>query len=250
MNKIINFKYGKIVPPTAGSIRKILVATGEYQDYIIEWAKKIGKANSVILDVGANIGCHTIPFAQLFDGSCEVYAFEPEPEAHDILSENIKLNNLTNVRIIKKGLSNETKKQEFFINPHSGGSTLSPNPEHGTDQSNPIDIDTIKLDDLNLMATTSTSGNPLFTQPIAIDDGVNYLWCPSIYSNSANIQYIDEALSVNTQYPLFHDTSLTSNTHRPILKESALNPPKFNKLNYLEFAQNKYLVGTPSSLGF
>ena len=105
----------------------------------------------------------------------------------------------------------------------------------------------IKLDDLNLMATTSTSGNPLFTQPIAIDDGVNYLWCPSIYSNSANIQYIDEALSVNTQYPLFHDTSLTSNTHRPILKESALNPPKFNKLNYLEFAQNKYLVGTPSS---
>ena len=150
MNKIINFKYGKIVPPTAGSIRKILVATGEYQDYIIEWAKKFGKANSVILDVGANIGCHTIPFAQLFDGSCEVYAFEPEPEAHDILSENIKLNNLTNVRIIKKGLSNETKKQEFFINPHSGGSTLSPNPEHGTDQSNTIDIDTIKLDDLNI----------------------------------------------------------------------------------------------------
>ena len=150
MNKIINFKYGKIVPPTAGSIRKILVATGEYHDYIIEWAKKFGKANSVILDVGANIGCHTIPFAQLFDGSCEVYAFEPEPEAHDILSENIKLNNLTNVRIIKKGLSNETKKQEFFINPHSGGSTLSPNPEHGTDQSNPIDIDTIKLDDLNI----------------------------------------------------------------------------------------------------
>lgn len=108
----------------------------------------------------------------------------------------------------------------------------------------------IKLNDLNLMATTSASGNLLFKQPIAIDDGVNYLWCPSIYSNSDNINYISEALSVNTQYPLFYDTSLTSNSNRPILRESALNPPKFNKLNYLEFAQNKYLVGTPSSLSF
>ena len=108
----------------------------------------------------------------------------------------------------------------------------------------------LKLEDKNLMATTSSGGNPKYDQPIEVDDGVNYLWFPSIYSDTDNVEYTIAAYSVNNEYPVFYDTSGTSNTHRPLLKQSALNPPKFNKLNYLQFGENKYLTAVNTNLAF
>jgi len=108
----------------------------------------------------------------------------------------------------------------------------------------------LKLDDLNLMATTSSGGNPLYDQPISINDGVNYIWSPCVYSDSDNVEYSTATLSLNNEYAVFNDATGTSNTNRPILKESSLNPPKFNKLNYLEFGSSKFLTPVNSSLGF
>ena len=89
----------------------------------------------------------------------------------------------------------------------------------------------INLDDLNLMSTTSSGGNPLYTQPLSLNDGVNFLFCPSVYSNTNNV----EATTLNGFYPAFEDTSGTSNTYRPNLKEDA------KKRKYLEFGENKLL---------
>ena len=106
----------------------------------------------------------------------------------------------------------------------------------------------LKLDDLNLMATTSSGGNPLYDQPISVDDGVNYIWSPSIYSDSDNIDFSIPAFSVNNEYPVFHDTTGTSNTNRPTLKRSADTPPKFNGLNYLQFGSSKFLTPVNQSI--
>ena len=103
----------------------------------------------------------------------------------------------------------------------------------------------LKLEDKNLMAKTSSGGNPLYDQPISADDGVNWLWCPNVYSSETNNI---SSTSLNGRYVYFYDPSGTSNTNRPLLKQSALNPPKFNKLNYLQFGDSKFLSSAYPSL--
>lgn len=63
------------------------------------------KADSVVIDIGANIGVFSL-YAAL-SGAKRVYAFEPSKEAFEILCKNIKLNNLSDVIIpINKAVSN------------------------------------------------------------------------------------------------------------------------------------------------
>lgn len=127
MRQEIDFKYGKLrVEEDESSNWKGLFETGEYQDWIIKWAERYARANSTILDVGANIGCHTIPLAQLFNMSCHVYSFEPEPRAFDTLLENVKLNNLTNVEAVQEALSDSSGEAELFVGKNSTHSTLTP----------------------------------------------------------------------------------------------------------------------------
>jgi len=99
------------------------------------------------------------------------------------------------------------------------------------------------LNDLNLMATSvGGSDNPLYTQPITIGQGVNYLFPPSNLIDSDNTS----TSTMNGIYEPFNDISGVSNTNRPLLLQSALNPPKLNKLNYLNFGLNKFLTSLQS----
>jgi FkbM family methyltransferase len=61
----------------------------------------------VMIDVGANIGNHTIYLAKYC--ATEVLAFEPFPDTYRILYNNIIENGLSNAIPFQYGLSNETK---------------------------------------------------------------------------------------------------------------------------------------------
>ena len=91
-----------------GGIIKSLETKGAYQSWVDEWAKEHSKPNSVVLDVGANIGSKTLPFARMHEGSVEVIAFEPVRVNIDILEELVRVNQLDNVKIEPIGLSNKT----------------------------------------------------------------------------------------------------------------------------------------------
>ena len=58
---------------------------------------------STILDVGANISNHTVFFATFCDAT-NVIAFEPMKLAYRIVSRNVELNKLTNVRVVNAAL--------------------------------------------------------------------------------------------------------------------------------------------------
>jgi len=100
----------------------------------------------------------------------------------------------------------------------------------------------IKLTDFNLMATNvGATDDPLYTQPLLIDQGVNYIFSPSVPDLSKNV------INGNIIYEHFYDPSGTSNTNRPTIKTSIENPPKYNSNNYLEFASSKYLLSSLSN---
>src|SRR4051812_16828084 len=70
---------------------------GEWCEEEIEVLSQIIKPGSVVLDIGANIGTHTICFAKQALPGGVVYAFEPQRLVFQNLCANIALNQLVNV---------------------------------------------------------------------------------------------------------------------------------------------------------
>ncbi len=77
---------------------------------------------NISVDVGANIGITTIWLARR---SKMVYAFEPEKNNLARLLTNLKVNNISNVRIVEKAVSNKNTKVPFYIFNSYGHHSLS-----------------------------------------------------------------------------------------------------------------------------
>lgn len=135
-NDIYNFKNDiKLYLPfyPVDLIQKVIVNNGKFfeEDILISLDKKL-KLNkeSVILDIGANIGNNSIYWA-IVDNVKKVYSFEPIKETFDILSKNIDLNNLQNKVIINNiGLADKdclsSIKNSYSLS-NIGGTSLKEN---------------------------------------------------------------------------------------------------------------------------
>ena len=71
---------------------------GEFSEGEVEIFRSILRPGDIALDIGANLGAHTIPMAQLVGPTGFVFAFEPQRVLFNILCGNIALNELTNVK--------------------------------------------------------------------------------------------------------------------------------------------------------
>ena len=82
--------------------------------------------NATILDLGANIGNHTVYFATHCNVS-HIYSFEPVKSTFDILKKNISINNLYNVTPYNVGASDRQENGifEIYDNLNIGNSHLS-----------------------------------------------------------------------------------------------------------------------------
>ena len=76
--------------------KKIYYEKDYYERDILDEIKKNIPSNSVILDIGANIGNHTVFFCKECNAK-KVYAFEPVSITFEILQKNIAINNLETV---------------------------------------------------------------------------------------------------------------------------------------------------------
>ena len=54
--------------------------------------RKLVRPSSLVLDIGANIGAHTLRLANLVGSSGRVFAFEPTDFAYSKLQANLDLN--------------------------------------------------------------------------------------------------------------------------------------------------------------
>ena len=69
-----------------------------YEEGLRRFVRCMDLARSVCVDVGANLGLHTVSLAKR---AAEVWAFEPEERNHSLLTRNVALNGLRNVRVFK-----------------------------------------------------------------------------------------------------------------------------------------------------
>ena len=73
---------------------------GGFEPRTLKLYKKIVQPGDTVLDIGANIGSHTLPLARLVGENGRVLAFEPTSFAFDKLNANISLNKDIGDRIV------------------------------------------------------------------------------------------------------------------------------------------------------
>lgn len=81
--------------------------------------------DSVFLDIGANIGYHSLFVASLLKGSGQVYSFEPIPRLCKQLNESVESNKFTNIKVNNFGLAEKDGEHIIhFRDENMGGSSL------------------------------------------------------------------------------------------------------------------------------
>lgn len=117
---------GMYEPEVLGMIRAIAV--------------RLGLRDGIGLDIGANIGNHSVWMASLFS---QVVAFEPSKVMSTVLRANALLNRCNNLRIVEAALSNHhgTANLTNRRTDHIGTIELDESPEAGDD----LNSDTIAL---------------------------------------------------------------------------------------------------------
>ena len=75
---------------------------GEFSEIELSIMSNFIEKGDFVFDVGANIGAFTIPFAKKVGENGKVFTFEPQPNVHNLLKNNVKLNNLDNVELFQR----------------------------------------------------------------------------------------------------------------------------------------------------
>jgi FkbM family methyltransferase len=97
-----------------------LLATGQFEESAIAQCANFIKPDGIVLDVGANIGLHTVHFAD-FARLGKVICFEPARSTFALLLQNVE--HLVNVIPLNVALSDSASLQSLFVaadNAYSG----------------------------------------------------------------------------------------------------------------------------------
>ena len=95
-------RYGQMFYLTTDHyIGKALNLYGEFSEGEVELFRRLIQPDWTVLDVGANMGAHTVALARL---AKFVHAFEPQEILYKILENNVKVNDLNNVAVIWAGV--------------------------------------------------------------------------------------------------------------------------------------------------
>ncbi len=119
---------------------------GCWEPKVSEKIMKFLPPDGVFIDVGANIGYHSLFAATLYNRTTSVFAFEPQKEIYDMVLESIRENLLTNIKVFNIGLSNTQCSAELNIfEENKGAASLVKGLNHhvGTTSKQTIELKTL-----------------------------------------------------------------------------------------------------------
>lgn len=93
---------------------------GKFEELEFNTLMDLVKPDSVVFDVGANMGYYSVRIAQKANKG-KVYSFEPDPGNFSTLTKNIALNNLTNVFARNVALSDKEDTLRLWKHPFNVG---------------------------------------------------------------------------------------------------------------------------------
>ena len=99
---------------------------GTYEELEAKIMEEKITAGSIVVDVGANIGLHTLNMARIVGNTGQVFAFEPDPSNFEILRKNVKINNYQNIILEEKAVGDKHGRVTLYQSDHPGNHRLFP----------------------------------------------------------------------------------------------------------------------------
>lgn len=265
MNKVKDCRYGKMIYNTLDAwVGRSFDLYGEFSEHEIGFLLSQIKPGDVVIDVGANIGAMTIPFAQKLDKTGYVVAFEPQEFVFQTLCGNVAINNLHNVKLFQRAVNDlpnsilHVPNINYEKEGNFGGVEMSEQCGPSMAASYPVStmtIDQLKLSKVSLIKidvegmelavlkgaqTTIDKHKPLL-----------YLECDREENTIAILQYL-ESLGYDYKLhspPLFNQNNITGNLTDVLLVEGkrviSLNLFCFHKNRPIDL--NEYEFFSPAA---
>lgn len=129
-------------------LASILIEAQELESGLRILLEKLIEPGFIVVDVGANIGMHTITMSRCLKGAGVVHAFEPMPETAELLETNLDINGCRGyAKIHRIALSNSNSRQKLHLGHTSGHHSLYPLGGGGVDtRSREIEVEVATLD--------------------------------------------------------------------------------------------------------
>lgn len=116
--------YISINPYKNGCVDEVIETEGAWEPDLVFALKKLMNNDSVFLDIGSNIGYHSIAIATAFPIG-QVICFEPQESLCEQIRKSVSKNNLKNVTIFQVGLSDIEEEVLIHIPEENvGGSSV------------------------------------------------------------------------------------------------------------------------------
>ena len=112
---LLNYRNFKIHLGVNNSIQSNIIFNDYNEEFILSVIEKYVKLNYTFLDIGANVGVHTLTAASV-NSTNEIYSFEPEPENFLELVKNVEVNNFKNVLPFKVAMGNQISSLMLNVN--------------------------------------------------------------------------------------------------------------------------------------
>jgi FkbM family methyltransferase len=123
-----------------GETIDVALYLGQWESDVAAALQRYCRPGMTVLDIGANIGAHTLPIGRLVTKTGAVYAFEPMVFAFRKLARNVSLNDAPHVHAINAALG-EAPAPRLVLNYRASWQTTGGR----ADQASTVDV--IRLDD-------------------------------------------------------------------------------------------------------
>ena len=116
---------------------------GTYEELEAKIMKEKIKVGNIVVDVGANIGLHTLNMARIVGNTGQVFAFEPDPSNFKILGKNVKVNNYKNIILEQKAVGDKHGRATLYHADNPGMHRIFPQTKQAKGQ---VQVELTSLD--------------------------------------------------------------------------------------------------------
>ena len=116
---------------------------GTYEELESKIMEEKIEMGNIVVDVGANIGLHTLNMARIVGNTGQVFAFEPDPSNFEILKKNVKINNYRNIILEQKAVGDKHGRTTLYQSDHPGKHRIFPQTEQAKSQ---VQVELTNLD--------------------------------------------------------------------------------------------------------
>ena len=115
---------------------------------LLDVVRRILRPGDVYVDVGANLGVLVLAAAKRISPGGRIFAFEPSPQVCERLEENLELNDVTGVTLIRKACSHERSTATLYNFEDKSHDTASIGRREDDSVADSVTIETIPIDDV------------------------------------------------------------------------------------------------------